>query len=173
MVGSFIGKPLPTQKTRFLGMKTRWQSIKSFKAVSFPVGGAASFPHDLSLSSIQFSLLLSLLHERRNACLCYGPHALHKRIRSLNGRCREGALPSVTVCVCACVRVCMSHAIQMARYGGKYSCPFFSRLYKLYITRSKKKLQVSLSVLLLQRGSYFFHFSGVEAQYNPYGRIRL
>lgn len=73
-----------------------------------------------------------LLHKPPNAWLCYGTHALHKRKRSLNGRCREGALPSVAMCVS------VTHMRYKLR-GMAGSTPISSLLagvlYKLYITR--------------------------------------
>ena len=65
----------------------------------------------------------------------------------------------------------------MARYGGKhtYIQSISRRAVQLYITRIsnlKKLLQVSLFFYCREEDN-FFHVSGMEAQYNPYGWISL
>ena len=64
-----------------LHMKTGHQLIKSFSAVSFPLGNKADFPHYLRLTFRRSPLSLSLslsFHKRADVLLGYQPHALEE-----------------------------------------------------------------------------------------------
>jgi hypothetical protein len=116
-------------KTCLFNTKTDLQPIKSFSAVPFPVGKAASFPHDFTRNYPRY--LLSFAYYTRDQMYgCAGSACLGGEGGSLNEGCWETTLPSLSLSLSFSASLARAHihththartrALQTARYGTKY-----------------------------------------------------
>jgi hypothetical protein len=113
------------------------QLIKSFSAVSLPVGNAASLPHDLAMSFVVVFVLLLWLVTRVDAWLCCGPHALVVRDGVKWSLLRRPPPP----------RPHPSHTLQTALWQERLSIhsPLADGLYILYMKRNNFRKKKYLS----------------------------